>query len=193
MQVTEEDLKKMTPEQITELQKQNCVFCHIVSGKVPSRKVYEDEKVIAILDIHPANPGHIVLLPKEHYYIMPLVPEDYINHIFMIAKALSQAMLKALQIKGTNIFVQNGPVAGQESAHFMVHIIPRRTNDGLNLEWKPKEVPEDELSTLELQIKPFTKNIGLPEKEKEKPIEVHEEKETIDEENYLTKQLRRIP
>ena len=71
-QLTEEDLKNMSPEEIQELQKQQCIFCHIVSGKVASRKVYEDDSVIAILDIHPANPGHVLLLPKEPVCSTPI-------------------------------------------------------------------------------------------------------------------------
>jgi len=68
----------MSPEQIAELQKQNCIFCHIVSGKVSSKKIYEDEKCVALLDINPANPGHILLIPKEHYTLMALMPDDII-------------------------------------------------------------------------------------------------------------------
>ena len=64
-ELTEEDIKKMSPEEIAELQKKNCIFCHLVSGRVPSKKVFEDDKVLAILDIYPAIPGHILLFPKE--------------------------------------------------------------------------------------------------------------------------------
>ena len=111
-ELTPEDLKNMTPEQIAELQKQNCIFCHIISGKVASKKVYEDEKCIGILDINPANPGHVLLMPKEHYAIMPLMPEDIIGHLFMVAKGISHACLRAFKVQGTNIFVANGVAAG---------------------------------------------------------------------------------
>ena len=136
--VSEEELKTMSPEQIAEMQKQNCVFCHIVTGKVQSKKVFEDDKVVAILDINPANPGHVLLLPKEHYSIMPLVPENVLGHMFMVAKAISSACLKALQVQGTNIFVANGAIAGQKAPHFMIHIIPRKEKDGLDAIFKPQ-------------------------------------------------------
>ena len=67
----QEKIKNMSPEELKEFQKKQCVFCQIISGKVQSKKVYDDEKCIAILDINPANPGHVLLLPKEHYSIMP--------------------------------------------------------------------------------------------------------------------------
>ena len=153
-QLTEEDLKNMTPEQIAELQKQNCIFCHIVSGKVASRKVYEDDKVTAILDINPANPGHAVLLPKEHYAIMPQIPEDVLGHIFMVAKAISHACLKAFKAQGTNIFVANGVVAGQRAKHLMVHIIPRKENDGIKVFNVPhKEIDPKELKAISVVLK----------------------------------------
>ena len=130
-QITAEQLRSMTPEQIKELQVQNCIFCHIVNGRVQSRKIYEDDIVYATLDINPANPGHILLLPKEHYSIMPQIPPNVISHIFMVAKALSNAALRSLRCQGTNIFVANGVAAGQKAPHFMIHIIPRKQGDGL--------------------------------------------------------------
>lgn len=142
-QITAEQLKSMTPEQIRELQIQNCIFCHMVNGRVQSRKIYEDEYVFATLDINPANPGHILLLPKEHYSIMPQIPSHIISHMFMVAKALSNATLRALRCQGTNIFVANGVAAGQKAPHFMIHIIPRKDADSLtSFNLKVKEISE---------------------------------------------------
>lgn len=129
--ISEEEMKNMSPEEITEMQKKNCIFCHIVSGKVQSKKIYEDDKCVAILDINPANPGHIVIIPREHQVIMPQLSDEIIGHLFMVAKQLSQTCLKALKCQGTNIFVANGAIAGQKAPHFMIHIIPRKEKDGL--------------------------------------------------------------
>lgn len=147
-QLTEEDLKNMSPEQIQALQKQQCIFCHIVSGRVASKKVYEDEQVIAILDINPANPGHVLLLPKEHYSIMPQVPDEIIKQLGVVSKHLSHALLRALKVSGTYIFAANGVVAGQKAAHFMMHIIPRKEGDGLGLELPEGTVKEQQLEQL---------------------------------------------
>ncbi len=127
----EEKIKSMTPEQLREFQKQQCIFCQIITSKIPSKKVYEDEKCIAVLDINPAAKGHLLLLPKEHYSIMPQVPDADLGHLAKISKDLSQLLLRALKVEGTNIFVANGLVAGQRAQHFMIHIIPRRETDGV--------------------------------------------------------------
>jgi len=145
----EEKIKDMSPEQLKDFQKQNCIFCQIVSGKVQSKKIYEDNRCIAILDINPANPGHILLLPKEHYAVMPQMPEEEIGYLFMVSKALSSAMLKALKAEGTNIFVANGVAAGQRAQHFMMHIIPRRENDGITAFNIPqRQMPDSDLEKI---------------------------------------------
>ena len=131
MELTEEQLAAMPPEDVRRLQKENCIFCHIVANRVASRKIYEDDKVLAVLDINPANPGHIILMPKEHYQIMPQLPDDDCAHLFMVAKALSHVCLRALKVEGTNIVVANGSLAGQKASHFMIHIIPRAKGDGI--------------------------------------------------------------
>jgi histidine triad (HIT) family protein len=129
--MNEEDLKNMSPEEILELQKQNCIFCKIIKGEIPSQKIYSDEKILAILDINPANEGHCLILPKDHYQILPQVPKELISHMFIVAKKLSRSVLKSLGVKGTSFFVANGAIAGQKAPHFMVHVIPRIPSDGL--------------------------------------------------------------
>ncbi len=126
----QEKIAKMSPEELKEFQKKQCIFCHIISGKVQSRKVYEDDHTVAVLDINPANPGHLLLLTKEHYSIMPQLPADVLEHVFVVAKNLSNALLRAIDARGSNIMVANGVAAGQKAQHFMVHIIPRKDKDG---------------------------------------------------------------
>jgi histidine triad (HIT) family protein len=179
MEITEDQLKNMSPEEIRELQKQNCIFCHIVAGRVQSKKIYEDEKVIAILDINPANPGHILLLPKEHYAILPQIPEEIIGHIFMVAKALSSASLRALKTQGTNIFVANGVSAGQKAPHFMVHVVPRKEEDGLSsFNLKRKELDDEEFDKLTTEIKrKFKELMGIT---KEDPVDLDTKEKIVD-------------
>ena len=88
MEALQEKIKNMSPEELKEFQKKQCIFCQIIEGKVQAKKIYEDEKSIAILDINPANPGHILLLPKEHYSVMPQIPEEEVAHLFMVSKFL---------------------------------------------------------------------------------------------------------
>ncbi len=127
----QEKLKNMSPEELREFQKQQCIFCQIITGKIPAKKIYEDDKTIAVLDINPAAKGHLLLLPKEHYAIMPQLPDQEISLLFTLAKRLSHVVLKALKLSGTTIFVANGLAAGQRAQHLMIHIIPRKEGDGL--------------------------------------------------------------
>ena len=80
------------------------------------------------------------------------MPEDEIAHLFMVAKTISNAVLRSLGVQGTNIIVQNGIVAGQKAQHFMVHIIPRKEKDDLNFEIPQKEMPEEELESIRKKL-----------------------------------------
>jgi len=141
-QITEEELSNMSPEQIAELQKQNCVFCHIISGKIPSKKVYEDDICTAIIDINPASKGHVLIIPKEHFVVLPQATEEVAKHLGKISKMISMAALRALGAEGTNIFVANGAVAGQRAPHAVIHVIPRMEGYGITC----FELPEREIS-----------------------------------------------
>ncbi len=159
---------------------QQCIFCHIASGRVASKKVYEDDKVVAVLDINPANPGHVLIVPKEHYVIMPQIPEDILQHIGMVAKGVSHAQLRALKVQGTNLFVANGVAAGQRAQHFMMHVIPRREGDQIGF-----AIPEKTMSAADMKKaqqvlkKALAKSLGLnapdaPESHEEEQVP-HEE------------------
>ena len=169
LKALQEKIKQMSPEELKEFQKKQCIFCQIITGKVQSRKIYEDEHVIAILDVNPANPGHILLMPKEHYSIMPQIPSDEIGHIFIAAKALSNASLKALEVQGSNIIVANGVVAGQRAQHFMVHLIPRKENDDISLQLPQKTIPEDELQKIKYAL---SESLGMKREEKEEAAHI---------------------
>lgn len=139
---------KMSPEELEEMQRKNCVFCHIASGKVPAKKVYEDGECIAVLDINPANPGHVLLMPKEHHTVMFQLPDQLAGHLFVVAKGISQSGLKAFQSKGTTIFAANGVAAGQRAPHFMLHIIPRLPNDNIGMYIPSRALGEKEAAQI---------------------------------------------
>lgn len=148
LQALQEKIKSMSPDEIKEFQKKQCIFCQIIEGKVQSRKIYEDDIVYGTLDINPANPGHLLLMTKEHYTIMPQIPDDDISHIFAVAKMLSNTILRSLEAQGTNIIVANGITAGQKAQHFMLHIIPRKDNDGINFQLPQKSMEQQEIDSI---------------------------------------------
>jgi histidine triad (HIT) family protein len=161
----EEDLSNLTPEQIEDYQRKNCVFCQIAQGKIPSKKIFEDEKCLAVLDISPANLGHMLLMPKEHYSVMPQLPDELAGHLFLIAKKLSQAAMKAFKLKGTTIFVANGMAAGQKAPHVLIHIIPRAFDDGIDLmlpQTKADQKPLKDLLAKLLQQGPRSMPVSKP-------------------------------
>lgn len=174
----EEKLKSMSPEELKEFQKKNCIFCHIVSGKVQSRKVYEDDACTGVLDINPANPGHILLLPNEHYAIMPMMPDEVIARMFQVARHLSQSMLKVLKAQGTNIFVANGVAAGQKAQHFMIHIIPRMPDDGVSFSLPQKQLTDSDMNEIAKRIrKRLNELMGIAEQPKSEKTNVSSAKE----------------
>ncbi|MBI2582471.1 HIT family protein [Candidatus Woesearchaeota archaeon] len=172
----EEKLKGMTPEQIQALQKQQCIFCQIISGKVPSKKIYEDKKCFVILDINPAAKGHLLLLPRDHYSIVTQVPEELLGHLFVVARNLSQVLLKTFKADGTNLFVANGAAAGQRAQHFILHLIPRKSGDTL-LNQEEKLVDQQMVEKVKIAVEGKLQILlGKKEMPKKEPVIVAEEK-----------------
>lgn len=143
-----ERIKQMSPEELKAFQKSRCIFCHIAAGKIPSKKVYEDDKAFAVLDINPATKGHALVMPKEHYAIMPQVPDAELAHLSTVVKQLSQAALQSLGARGTSILIQNGFAAGQKAQHFLIHVIPRTQDDGIGIRPERKTLSSENYTSL---------------------------------------------
>jgi histidine triad (HIT) family protein len=173
-----------------------CKICTI-SEKGGLKKIYEDVKVIVALSPEPISKGHVLVIPKKHYPIIEQIPDYEVAYMFNIANKISIFLFESLKVQGTNLFVENGIAAGQKYSHFMIHIIPRMPNDGINFEWVPKQMNEEEMSTIELKIKEQISVVGNFEEEKKEPINLDNKIKTIsafsDKEDYLIKSLRKIP
>jgi histidine triad (HIT) family protein len=112
----------------------DCVFCKIINGEIPSIKVYEDDDVLAILDINPATRGHTLVISKEHYENFLTTPAPIMHKMMSVAQRLGQIMMKDLLARGVNILTNAYPAAGQTVLHFHIHVIPRYDNtDGLQI------------------------------------------------------------
>ena len=129
-----------------------CIFCAIVDGKIPSAKVYENEHVFAFMDIAPANPGHLLIIPKQHYRNIFDMPADVGSKIMEAAIPLAAAIRKALKPDGLNLFQSNEPAAFQTVFHFHLHLIPRWEKDPLRLPWRPSEGNIDEINNIASKI-----------------------------------------
>lgn len=168
--------------------------CDLCALAEKGQKIYEDAKCVAVLHPAPAIIGHVVVMPRNHFTIIEQVPDFIVAHMAAIANKVSVALFDILHAQGTNIIIANGLAAGQKSPHFAMQVIPRFPNDGLSFAWQPKTLPEDVMSSVELKVREDAKKIGEFEKEKKEPLResVAEAMETT-EEDYLIKQLKRIP
>lgn len=188
-------MEGLTPEQIAAIQQQ-CIFCQIATGKVAAKKVYEDEQVTGILDINPANPGHILLMTKKHYFVMPQIPEDETERLGIITKQLSFAALKALKTEGTSIFIANGVTAGQRAQHFMLHIIPRMNKDKVGLELPQRQISAEDFKKIHEALQKGTEKIlgkleGKEKEEAEKEVEAEIVKEETEKTKDKTKEKKK--
>ncbi len=140
------------------MDQQQCIFCGIANGGVPSKTIYEDDKVRVVLDIYPANPAHLLVLTKQHHAIFNQLSEEEVMHLGIISKRISELMFKVLKPEGINFFIANGQIAGQKAPHFILHVIPRFSGDGLSLDIPVNPIDEKELNALYENLKPTLKN-----------------------------------
>jgi diadenosine tetraphosphate (Ap4A) HIT family hydrolase len=118
MQLTAEQQKAIDE------QKEHCPFCKIIRGEIAAQKVYEDDLFLCVLDINPGTEGHTLLVPKEHYPIMPLIPPETLSKMATLTAQLCGALRKAIVTGKVQAFIANGGAAGQQSSHFLIHILP---------------------------------------------------------------------
>jgi len=132
----------------------NCIFCKIIKGEVGADKIYEDEYFLAFLDITPVNPGHTLLIPKEHHKNLFEIPDNTLCEIGPIIKKIAKAIKKATNADGINIGMNNEPAAGQIVFHSHIHIIPRFSDDGYKL-WHGKEISSEQSKETAEKIRNF--------------------------------------
>ena len=132
--------------------KDDCIFCKIAAGEIPSKTIHEDEKYRVILDLGPATRGHALILPKNHYANLFELPEEDAKEAICLAKKMATIMKDKLGCDGLNLVQNNGEAAGQTVFHFHMHLIPRYENDGQEIGWKPGSPSQDELEEIKKQI-----------------------------------------
>lgn len=116
---------------------QNCIFCKIANGEIPSTQVYEDADFRVILDLSPASKGHALILPKNHAKNLFELPDETAAKAIVVAKKVGAAMMKSLGCTGLNLVQNNGETAGQTVMHFHMHLIPRYDGDEAMIQWQP--------------------------------------------------------
>lgn len=124
------------------MQESNCVFCRIASGEIPSTKVYEDDSVIAFLDIGPLAEGHTLLIPKRHYMDIRDADGDVLAEMLKVVPRLARAIMQATGASGLNLLQNTGASSGQAVFHLHFHMIPRIEGDRLGFRWNAGVYPE---------------------------------------------------
>ncbi|MCD8022480.1 MAG: HIT family protein [Lachnospiraceae bacterium] len=120
----------------------NCIFCKIARGDIPSATLYEDEDMRVILDLGPASKGHALVIPKIHAANLFELPDDAAQKAIVAAKKVAATLKEGLHADGLNLVQNNGAAAGQTVDHFHIHLIPRYENDTVNVKWTPGELSE---------------------------------------------------
>lgn len=126
----------------------DCIFCKIVNGQIPAKKVYEDDHYLSFLDIFPAGRGHSLVIPKQHYVDIHSMPAEAYGGIAVVAKKVSDLLQVKLGSEGTTIFQMNKEAGWQTVFHAHMHVIPRWSNDGLHKPWDIAPADSAELEAL---------------------------------------------
>lgn len=134
------------------MKKEDCIFCKIAEGSIPSKTLYEDEQFRVILDLAPATKGHALIIPKEHYANLYEIPYETAAGVMKLAKTMAEKMTEKLGAEGFNLLQNNGEVAGQSVMHFHMHLIPRYKGDGQQLFHEQPTSSQDELEEIKRQI-----------------------------------------
>jgi histidine triad (HIT) family protein len=110
-----------------------CIFCELIHGGGEVSICYEDSQALAFMDIQPVNPGHVLVVPRQHYESLADLPADLARHLFDVALRLAPIVRRLADADGLNVIVNSGASAGQDVFHYHVHVIPRRTEDGFTV------------------------------------------------------------
>ena len=130
-----------------------CIFCKIIAGEIPAAKIYEDDLVLAFLDIGPINFGHTLVIPKEHHESSATIPEETAGRMFRVGSRIGIALKRKFEYEAFNLHLADGTAAGQVVMHAHLHVVPRGVEDGFRWNWR-------QLSYKEGEIKEFAEELS---------------------------------
>jgi histidine triad (HIT) family protein len=132
---------------------EDCIFCMVLSGEIPSERVYEDDHAVAVMDINPWTRGHAVVFPRKHAANLFEIDDDELGHVAVASKRLATKMHDTLNCDGVNLLQSNGRAAWQTIFHLHVHVIPRYDGDPLELPTRPRPAEPGELAEVAKEIR----------------------------------------
>ena len=125
------------------MKNENCIFCKIAAGDIPSVTLYEDDDFRVIMDISPASKGHALILPKDHYADLYELDDELAAKVLVLAKKMITKLRDIVGCDGYNVLQNNGEIAGQTVFHYHMHLIPRYESDEVNIGWKPGTLADE--------------------------------------------------
>jgi histidine triad (HIT) family protein len=131
----------------------DCIFCRIAAGEIPCNKIYEDEKVLAFLDIGPVSRGHTLVIPKEHFTTLHDCPGELLTKVMICVRKIAAAVVGAVGAEAYNVLCNNGRAAGQLVEHVHFHLIPRNPDDGVFNRWPAGEYQKDQADAVADEIR----------------------------------------
>jgi histidine triad (HIT) family protein len=135
------------------MSEQDCIFSKIVAGQIPAEKVYEDDVVLAFLDINPISDGHTLVIPKKKYGRLEDCPDELVGQVCSRLGKIARAVVSAMDAEGYNVFCNNGRAAGQLIDYVHFHIIPRRSGDGVLAKWPQHPYPEGKIGIIAEKVR----------------------------------------
>ena len=131
---------------------EECIFCKIIRGEIPSKKVYDDKDVLAFLDINPANPGHVLVVPKKHADDITKSDDEDLAKAMKVVKNITASLKERMNAIGVNVVQNNGKHAGQLVAHTHFHVIPRYENDMVIISYQRKQLSDAEMEEIRKKL-----------------------------------------
>jgi histidine triad (HIT) family protein len=149
-----------------------CIFCQIIDGKLETVKIYEDADILCVLDLYPATPGHVLVMPKKHFQFINEIDDTLLKKMALFVKTLEPILVASAKSKGVSIYIAQGELAGQRVPHFCINMIPRYTDDKLSFDWPKQKAEKEKLEEIASVLR------EKASKEVKSKIEVEVKKET---------------
>ena len=131
----------------------DCIFCKIAAGEIPATVIYEDELVLAFLDLGPINYGHVLVIPKEHHESSSTIPEATAGRMFHVGSRIGVALKRQEEYDAFNLHLADGSAAGQVVMHAHLHVIPRGVEDGFRWNWRQLKYADGQMAEMAQKIK----------------------------------------
>ncbi len=135
------------------MKKEECIFCKIACGDIPSNTIYENSEFKVIMDIAPATKGHVLIIPKEHFNDIYDIDAVTAGKLFQLATVVARALKEVLNCDGMNVLQNNGEIAGQTVFHFHMHLIPRYEGDTVTMKWEEHSMEDVDMEQLRQDIR----------------------------------------